>query len=120
MQFLITNDSEYKIGLDIILQSPNKDLSLYGNDPALNFKINDDNYFLFGFITGIRQENGKIKKDFEQNSIAGLFEDNDFFNRVEGRFIFLKISKDFSFKIKSDKQSKLDVFLQEKENKIFI
>lgn len=120
MQFLITNDSEYKIGLDIILQSPNKDLSLYGNDPALNFKINDDNYFLFGFITGIRQENGKIKKDFEQNSIAGLFEDNDFFNRVEGRFIFLKISKDFSFKIKSDKQSKLDIFLQEKENKIFI
>ena len=114
MQFLITNDSEYKIDLDIILQSPNKDLSLYGNDPALNFKINDDNYFLFGFITGIRQENGKIKKDFEQNSIARLFEDNDFFNRVEGRFIFLKISKDFSFKIKSDKQSKLDIFFTRK------
>ena len=121
MDFLLTQDSVTNINLDLILEKKGKKgFKIFGQKPFFISNINKTEYLVFGYINGIRSKTGKIDNNLSKLKLLKSFKNDNDFQNLEGRFVLIKINKDFSIEIKSDKQAKKDVYILKENKKINI
>jgi hypothetical protein len=121
MDFLITQDSKNDKNLNLVYEKKGKNsFKVFGDKPFFISNSNKTDYLVFGYINGIRLKNGKINDNISKLKLLDSFKNDNNFQNLEGRFVLIKIKKDSSVEIKSDKQAKKDVYILKEHKNINI